>query len=301
MSRSSVTDEQLFELVRGVDPFPDEVEHLPVQSDVLGVDGERLLQQILSNRRGGLDVRHVPRKRRLALGVASGAGLAAVAATIVALTAGGAPSTAFAGWSADPTAPSEGQVRAAESECRRDSALTSLAPVLVDARGPYTLLVYAEGAGSLCVTGPSLHSPTGQPPVVPFGSFLAASTAAAERAASARGESAAPRQPPPIQPAADAITTAAVGGVDSGAGGVPSELGLRVGRVGSGVTAVTLVLKDGRRVQATIANGWFAAWWPGGQAARTAEIVSSNATVTQQLVPSTGYETASKPEPGGSH
>jgi hypothetical protein len=35
------------------------------------------------------------------------------------------------------------------------------------------------------------------------------------------------------------------------------------GRVGPDVTGVTLVLADGSTVEATVANGWFAAWWPG--------------------------------------
>jgi hypothetical protein len=36
------------------------------------------------------------------------------------------------------------------------------------------------------------------------------------------------------------------------------------GRTGSGVSAVTLILDDGTRVTATVQNGWFVAWWPGG-------------------------------------
>ena len=41
---------------------------------------------------------------------------------------------------------------------------------------------------------------------------------------------------------------------------------LTVGRVGTDVTGVTLVLGDGTSVQATVTNGWYAAWWPGNGA-----------------------------------
>ncbi len=34
------------------------------------------------------------------------------------------------------------------------------------------------------------------------------------------------------------------------------------GRVGPGVTGVTLVLDDGQDVVTTVADGWFVAWWP---------------------------------------
>lgn len=35
------------------------------------------------------------------------------------------------------------------------------------------------------------------------------------------------------------------------------------GRTGLGVGRVRIHLEDGREVTATVANGWFAAWWPG--------------------------------------
>jgi hypothetical protein len=55
------------------------------------------------------------------------------------------------------------------------------------------------------------------------------------------------------------------------------------GRAGSGVTAATLVLDDGTRVQATLQNGWFVAWWPGDHSARSALVTTSAGTTTQTL------------------
>ena len=36
------------------------------------------------------------------------------------------------------------------------------------------------------------------------------------------------------------------------------------GRAGANVAAVDIVLVPGTHVWATLANGWFAAWWPTG-------------------------------------
>ena len=54
-----------------------------------------------------------------------------------------------------------------------------------------------------------------------------------------------------------------------------------IGEVGTGVTAATLVLEDGTKVQTTIANGWFAAWWPGEKWVSSAEVTTANGTVTE--------------------
>ena len=34
---------------------------------------------------------------------------------------------------------------------------------------------------------------------------------------------------------------------------------------------MTLILDDGTNVQATVANGWFVAWWPGAQDVKSAD------------------------------
>jgi RNA polymerase sigma-70 factor (ECF subfamily) len=179
------------------------------------------------------------------------------------------PSVAFADWRAHPTVAAGGQVRATESECQRNSKLTSISPTLAETRGPYTLLIYAENPGGLCVTGPSMLSPTGEPVVASLHA-VALTT--------------------PV--AGDAIKRIDNASVTAKASPSSAALSFNDGRVGAHVTAVTLVLTDGSRVQATVANGWFAAWWPGGQAAQTAEITTTAGTATQQLVPPPGYETS---------
>lgn len=157
-------------------------------------------------------------------------------------------------------------------------SLASLKPELADTRGPYTLLVY-EKAGSLCVARPSLRSPSGEPVVVPFGSFLAGSVTAAQ------AHGAAPSATVRLEP--DAIRPAVTGGatVKEAPSKPASELGLDVGQVGARVTRVTLILTDGRRIEATTENGWFGAWWPGGGSAQSAEVTTATGTVTQRLSP----------------
>lgn len=279
-----ISDEELFELLRGADPLA------AGASAPSALEGERVLQRILASERVSTGrVSWYGARRRLVLSVAScgGAAAAAVAAVLV-LTAGSAPSVAFAGWSAEPTAPSGGQVQAAEADCQRTAKLPSLKPALADTRGPYTLLVYGENVGTICVTGPSLQSPAGSAHVLPAGAFIAASVEAGRQAAAKRGVPRSSEVQTRAALAPDTVRTVLKGGQTTTSG---AEYGLDVGRVGRDVTAVKLVLEDGSRVQATTANGWFAAWWPGGKEPETAEITTTSGTVTEELKPSQGYET----------
>ncbi len=212
----------------------------------------------------------VPQRLILRAMCAGGAVAAAAAAAVI--FAGGDTPNAFAGWSAKPTPAASGQVRTAESECQRNSALTSRAPAVVDTRGPYTLLVYTDASGvGLCVTGPSFNSPTGEPPFAPF-----------------RDGGISPTAPM----ASDAIRRTDTGSVLTKTSPI-AEFDFNAGRVGTNVTAVTLVLEDGSRVQATVSNGWFAADWPGNRQAQTAEITTASGATVQQSMPTR--------EPGGQH
>jgi hypothetical protein len=289
---TAITDERLFELLREADPLADGPRPA-VESQALGIDGKRLLQHVLASERlvQRPTRRRVRLRRRLVLSAASSGGVAAAVAAALVFTAGNAPSVAFAGWSADPTAPaSGGEVQAAEAECQRNAKLVSLKPALADVRGPYTLLVYAENGGSLCMTGPSLQSPTGEPHIIFFGSFLSASDAAEQGAAMERGTQSnsqgQEQNSTTLTPATIRTVAKGLAVLKASASAPSAEYGFDAGQAGNDVTAVTLVLKGGSHVEATTANGWFAAWWPGGEEAQTAEVTTTNGVTIQRLTPS---------------
>jgi len=102
--------------------------------------------------------------------------------------------------------------RTAETECQRTAKLASLELTLADTRGPYTLLVYGENAGTMCVTGPSVQSPAGSAQVVSLGAFGAASVEAERHAAAKRGVSPRNRVEMPAAIDPHAIRTVVTGG-----------------------------------------------------------------------------------------
>jgi hypothetical protein len=53
------------------------------------------------------------------------------------------------------------------------------------------------------------------------------------------------------------------------------------GHTGDGVSAVTLILDDGTKVQASVANGWFVAWWPGAHEVKAADVTTPDGVKTQ--------------------
>lgn len=57
------------------------------------------------------------------------------------------------------------------------------------------------------------------------------------------------------------------------------------GHTGAGVNAVSLVLDDGAKVQATVGGGWFVAWWPGLRSVKAAEVTAPAGTQTQTFRP----------------
>ena len=198
--------------------------------------------------------------RRLRLARWATVGAAAVAAVVAVLvvgTTGRGPTSAFAGWSASPTAPASGQLQAAEAACgQRSPALSSLTPTVADTRGPFSLLLYAvNNASSVCVTG----LPTGTLIGETSGGGTANATAVAADA---------------IEPAAGQLGVMVADG---------QAFRFLTGQAGANVTGVTLALDDGSNVQATVANGWFAAWWPGTQGVPSAEVTTASGTTTQQV------------------
>lgn len=202
-----------------------------------------------------------PRARRLpSRRLAGGLGLSGLAAAAGAvILIASSAAPAFAGWTPNPTAPQPGQLTAAEQVCGNGAGT----PVLTDTRGPYTVSVY--GDGSTCLQGNGI------------------------RIGSAHGGGTTPSVP------AGTIQLNGIGESDSEG----NALTLVDGPVGAGVTGVTITRSDGTAVQATVANGWYLAWWPGSQHAATARVTTTNGSTTQSF-PASSRQSA-PPCPTGGH
>jgi hypothetical protein len=184
------------------------------------------------------------RPSRPALGALGLSGAAATAGAIVLL--GSSAPAAFAGWSPTPTAPHPGQLAAAAAQC--SAGLGS--PVITDTRGPYTAAIYAEADDSdTCLQGGSVS--------------IDQASSGGNQGTVAAGQ---------IQLSG--------GGVDDSSG---NALTLVDGRVGAGVTAVTIERSDGSSVQATVSNGWYLAWWPATVSPTSAQVTTATGTATQQF------------------
>ncbi|MDE3085244.1 MAG: hypothetical protein KGJ77_00630 [Acidobacteriota bacterium] len=214
---------------------------------------------------------HPPRRLAVPVTVAAAVAAATTAATTV-VVVGGSTTSAFAGWSAAPTAPVAEESAVAQSACLSRAAqaqpaneairdgqpvnktpvpLDTLTPVVTDTRGPYTVTVF-QGTGGLyasCLTGPGSTVSTRQ--------FVAPTT--------------------PVPADQVAVDLVAYRGLDGG------TYTLIQGRAGPGVEEVRLVLDDGTTVEATEAGGLFVAWWPGDEGIGAAELTTAAGTSTQPL------------------
>ena len=228
-----------------------------------------------------------PRTRTLRPPVAVG-GVAVAAATGVAVwlfALSSQTSTAFAGWTATPTTAAPGQVSTAESTCEsRVAALPSgppsgaqkppalglagLQPVLTDTRGSFTWVILANSDASAyasCISGPSL-------------STVSATSLAPSPSTGSDASTSSSSTPPSVPAGQVALSSSSQASTPNG-----DSYSFAEGRVGSGVTDATLVLSDGTHIQATVQNGWFAAWWPGDQTLSSALVTTASGTTTQQL------------------
>jgi hypothetical protein len=217
--------------------------------------------------------------QRPVLAAGGAATVAGALVTVLLVGLGTGTPRAFAGWSATPTAHGGNQARKAQEAClsrlptsaRIEHAQETasgphkpwrIAPitagswhvVVVDTRGPYTMILFEAAHGAA-----ELSCFSGRDPKLPSlgGSFGAHS--------------------PPRVPAGH------VSLVSSGSTTTPPNEGSQhfsqlVGRTGPGVTGVTLRLRDGTRVTASLANGWFVAWWPGTQRGTATEVRTSRGT-----------------------
>jgi hypothetical protein len=211
------------------------------------------------------------------------AGAAAVAAAVMAVSLVGLGTDtprAFAGWSATPSIQSADHVRQVQRACssllptsagnehRQKTASGTYRPwpmpriaaggwhvVVVDTRGPYTMILFTAAHGAA-----ELSCFSGLKPVSLGGSF-------------------ATHPPPPV-------TAGHVSIISSGSTTTPPAEGsqhfsLVVGRTGPGVTGVSLTLRSGTHVAASLANGWFLAWWPGTQRGTATDVTTSRGTAVR--------------------
>jgi hypothetical protein len=228
--------------------------------------------------------RHRARRRLVRIGLP---GLAGALGLSLALVFAGTQA-AFAGWSSSPTPASSGQTTSADATCQAQlaavpptsagaSAGREWSVVTTDVRGPFTLVIYQSASGSAtCLIGPSVT-------VVSQNT----SSGGSESVSGGVRSSGHGRQ-------ANAIGRSSML-ISSGAGTVKNMTITHLastnegpftvveGQVADGVTGVTLVLGDGKHVQASTANGSFLAWWPGTQNSSSAEITSANGVMTQTL------------------
>lgn len=196
-------------------------------------------------RRRLMAVDYRPRRRRRirVLPAVGVAGLAGAAAAVIAIVTLGS--------SAPPAFAGWTSV---PTPARPGQTATALAechlgrPVLIDTRGPFTASVFARRGGvGTCLNGPKFS-----------------------------GASMASRQLVTVRPGQIEVfeQTAAGGG---------SAATMLDGRIGRGVTGVRINLSNGRRVTATVAHGWYLAWWPGPAHATTAEIRTGPGAQTVKL------------------
>ncbi|GEL94098.1 hypothetical protein [Cellulomonas composti] len=203
--------------------------------------------------------------RRVAAMTAAAAAVAAVAV----LVPNPSDPVAFAGWSTVPSAvgdlealgaeciaiPDEVEVSNPQDEDPQDVASRSLRDAVAkvgDRRGSTSLVVLTSPGGGFqsCVIGPdfrlaSVVGPTGSSFSNPSGDLPG------EGAIGIGGDRSFPSAGEATFASGDIV----------GIGGDPA-LGIATGRVGEGVTGVELTLSDGTVIQATVANGLWAAWWP---------------------------------------
>lgn len=225
---------------------------------------------------------------RMALG-----GVAVVAASsgaVIALVGlGSSTAPAFAGWSATPTQPASGQTGTALERCSSQLSNTGGSqgipaagwqPVLTDTRGPFTaMILHNGGASATCFAGPSFT--TIQANSAPGNASEHTVSGSASGSGSGIGSSSLAtgvmglggHLSGPISQAAEAHLTTSSG----------QPYTFLQGQVATDVSALTLVRSDGTDVQATVADGSFVAWWPGGTSATSAQLTSPSGTSTQQL------------------
>jgi hypothetical protein len=237
-------------------------------------------------------------KFRVAVGGASAAVLATVTSVLL-LTAGPGVQSAFADWSPTPTPPASGQIAAAESECAigvvtlaesGDAANNSSAFItdssawqaeVEDVRGPFTLIAYQAVNGTAanaasCLTGGTSWS--GGPQIMMSnGAGMGIAGTPGGSMGLVHGQGASTSSVASTPPSSGAI-----GGLSTNWNSSSND-DVATGEAGSEVTGITFALSGGSSVTATVANGYFAAWWPGNVSPTSAQVTTAQGTSTTSL------------------
>ncbi len=235
-------------------------------------------------RLGGIDYR--PRASRISPRITVGAlaGAAATTGAVVSAVVFGSAQAAFAGWSPSPTLlVSAGQTSSADTACQAQvtagpgssdaTAGSGWSPVATDVRGPFTLVIYQDGAAhATCLTGPLIT-------VVSRSSGSGGSMTVSGSVTGAIGTGSR------ISTMIGRLTSGSITqmSVDHLASTSQGAYTVVTGQVEAGVTGVTLVRSDGEHVQTSVSNGLFVAWWPGTEDATAAEITTAQGESTQTL------------------
>jgi hypothetical protein len=244
----------------------------------------------------GFDYR--PRDRRLRVpataGVLAGVATAGTVITVVAL--GGAPA-AYAGWSPTPSSAATAPTAATDTSCQGQlrsgtwSGGGAWQTVLTDVRGPFTVALFQnDDAFAACFTSASF---TQVNQISSDGSSGASSGEVSVHAQS--GSAGGPGS------VGEGQSSVSIGSTSDGDLRTVTQNHLTTGdgpytlvdgRTAPGITGVTLVRDDGQNVVATVADGWFVAWWPASATATSAQVTSAAGTTTEQI------EGATLPPPG---
>jgi hypothetical protein len=257
-----------------------------LSDDWIAAHRDRLVREIAAAHDRETAAPHPPRvSRRLAVtGVGALAAVGASSGAVLLAFAGAGAPSAFAGWSAAPTRPANGETSGALASCTSrlgESAqgqsgipATGWQPVLTDTRGPFTAMILKSGSATAsCVDGPSFTSTAASATLTGGASEHVMSVGSATGSAPASVSALRPGRAGPISEASDEQLT-----TDGGQTYTFVE-----GQVASGVTSVTLVLSDGSTVQATVASQSFVAWWPGRAAPTSARVANGSGVTTEQL------------------
>ncbi len=226
------------------------------------------LAQILAQPRVAPAGERRPAARRPGRVAAAASAAAAVAVAVVVTTVTLDSPAAYASWTPVPDAVPEAEQELRTEQCGAGAAEivdgpdgpvvqdSPVEPVLVDVRGDYTYVVMAgEGAYTECF----VTAPADEPPTV-----VTAGAAGVDLPA----------------PDARDLTTLQRGTASWSEGdGTEGALTSAFGQAGDDVAAVELTLTSGERVEASVADGWWAVWAPGGAAlAARAEVTYTDGT-----------------------